>query len=280
MSEEQAAPEVTTPTGTAPEGEVTTQKPQAEQQAQEATQKQDGEKLADDGEDKHRSRAYRRLDRWRQRAIEAETRLKLTQEQGQPRQEQRPEARTDEGPKREQFDSYEDFIKAEARHEARKEAQETARKTLEESRRAETEAKTRAAQEKELRAWNAKVEAARDEIEDFDEVCAESDATVTPAMADAIKESDKSAHLAYYLAKNPAEADRISKLSPSKQAAAIVALEEKVGKPAKAPSKAPAPINPGSGKAEAASDVPSDKDDMETWMRKERARMEKAGVRL
>ncbi len=65
----------------------------------------------------------------------------------------------------------------------------------------------------------------------------------TPAIASAITDSDVAPKLMAYMAANPAEVERISALSPARQAAEIGKLETKVASVAKAP-KAPAPINP------------------------------------
>lgn len=197
------------------------------------------------GEEKHPSRMYRRLDRWRQRAIEAEARLKAFQEiRGTEAPSKPAEQQVSDEPKRDQFGTYEEFIEARAAWRAEKTAEEKVRKALEENKRNTEQERSKGEQEKFTRAWNAQIEKARDDIEDFDEVCAESEAIVTPKMSEAILESDKGALIAYYLAKNPGEAERISKLPPSKQVAAIVSLEDKVAKPAKQPSKAPEPIAP------------------------------------
>lgn len=201
-----------------------------------------------EGEEQHRSRAYRRLDRWRTRAIEAEARLKAFQElQGSKPAERQQTPEVSDEPKREQFGTYEEYIEARAEYRAEKKAAEAARKVLDESKKKADSERTQGELQRVEKEWSAKLEKARDVLEDFDEVCVESEAIVTPHMASAIQESDHAGFIAYHLAKNPAEAERISKLSPSKQVAAIVALEEKVSKPAKQPSKAPAPINPVGG---------------------------------
>jgi hypothetical protein len=198
------------------------------------------------------SRRQRQLNRERERRIAAETELRLLREARQERQQ--PQQPVDDAPKREQFDTYEEYLRADARYIAAKEAKETARKEAENLRRERESERSKETQSKQLQEWNAKIEKARDAVEDFDEVCAESDAVITPPMASAIQESDQGALIAYYLAKNPDEAERISKLSPSRQAAAIVTLEDKVAKPAKKPSKAPAPINPVGTKVEVGKD--------------------------
>lgn len=218
------------------------------------------------------------------REVEAYYRGRL-ESQPQPQQPQRQEPPADDAPRREQYETYEEFIEAKARHTARKEAAEATRKTLEESRKADHENRVRASQEKESKVWNEQVDKARGEIEDFDEVCERSEAPVTDAMASAIRESDKGALIAYHLAKNPEEAERISKLTPARQAAAIVALEEKVAKPTKAPSKAPAPISPVGKTSDTAEPIDTrdpraaEKLSTSEWIRRDRERMAKAGIR-
>lgn len=226
---------------------------------------------AKDSEEKHPSRAFRRLDKWRQRAIAAEAEAKLLRElRGGEAPSKPAEAPASDEPKRDQFGTYEEFIEARATWKAEAAAEKKARSVLDESRKSTEQARAKGEQDKLSRQWNAQVDKARDEVEDFDEVCAESEAVVTAKMSEAILESDKGAFIAYYLAKNPGEAERISKLSPSKQVAAIVGLEDKVTKPAKQPSKAPEPIQPVGQKAEVAKDPNkmSDKEFAE-WRKKQ-----------
>jgi hypothetical protein len=156
-----------------------------------------------------------------------------------------------------------------ATYRAEKAAEARARKVLDEHSNSERAAKTKGEQEAKVREWNTQIERARDDLEDFDEVCQYSQAVVTEPMSLAIMESEKGALIAYYLAKNPQEAERISKLSPSKQAAAIVTLEEKVARPAKQPSQAPEPITPVGTKTEIQKD-PSKMSQAEfnAWRRK------------
>lgn len=217
---------------------------------------------------KRESRRQRQLNRERNARIAAETELRLLKEQARP---QPTDVASDE-PRREQFNDYESFLEARAVYKAEKIAEEKARKIIEESRKSERESQTRSEREAQVKAWNAQIDKARDEVDDFDDVCSESDAVVTDHMSYAIMESDKGPFIAYYLAKNPQEAERISKLSPSKQAAAIVSLEDKVTRPAKQPSKAPEPINPVGQKAEVTKD-PREMTDAEyaEWRHKRRA---------
>ncbi len=71
---------------------------------------------------------------------------------------------------------------------------------------------------------------------------------LTPAIAQAITDSDVAAKLMVYMAANPAEVDRITALSPARQAAEIGKLETRLSTTAK-PPKTPAPIDPVGGGA-------------------------------
>ena len=177
-------------------------------------------------------------------------------------------------PDRNGFASYEEFLQAQARHEA----QAAARGEVERAQKAERE---RAANDAVAREWNEKIEAAKKDLPDFDQVVEDAaDMPLTHAMAQALRESDRGAHLIHYLATHADEAERISKLTPARQMAAIVALEEKVAKPSRKPSSAPAPLNP-VGTSESGGDISttdprSDRLSTAEWMKRERVRMEKA----
>lgn len=66
-------------------------------------------------------------------------------------------------------------------------------------------------------------------------------------LAEAVFETDRPEDVAYYLGKNRAEAERISRLNPRKQAIALGKLESQLEKPKKKTTKAPPPINPLAG---------------------------------
>lgn len=242
--------------------------------------------------EKRESRSRRRFNRERDRRIAAETELRLLKEaQPQKQPEQRQEVSNDQvdpnAPTREQFASYEDFLRADARYTAKREATAAAREVLEGANRRQTETQTQAARQKEGEAWEKQMDAARDEIEDFDDVLKEAGDTVClPDMRRAILESDHGARITYYLAQHPEEAERIAKLKPSRQAAEIIALESKVAKPAKAPSKAPAPITPVGKSADAGQALdtrdPKAAEELSTseWIKRDQERMAKAGIRM
>jgi hypothetical protein len=106
-----------------------------------------------------------------------------------------------------------------------------------------------------------------DKYPDFEDKF-ESARYITQAMAQAILESEDRADVAYALFSDQAEAWRISKLSPLRQAAEIGKLEAKLSiTPPKKPSSAPAPITPTGGAAANESGL-SDAEDIKTWMKK------------
>ena len=274
-----ASTEETKPTPTPAEGE--------QQQTQGNEQEQ-----APETPEKRESRSRRRFNRERDRRIAAETELRLLKEAQPQRQQPAGDARDvqqgDEAqaPQREQFGSYEEFLRADAAHVATKAAEKAAARALESTERKRGESQAQAEYQKVLDEWQRHTESARDEIENFDEIMEEGqDAPCTPAMRAALLESGPiGPHIAVYLAQHPEEAERIAKLKPSRQAAEIVALEAKVKRPAKAPSKTPTPINPVGGKAAATEPLdtrdPKAVEKLSTteWIKRDRDRMAKAGI--
>jgi hypothetical protein len=99
-------------------------------------------------------------------------------------------------------------------------------------------------------AWAESTAGFREKAPDFDAVVHNPSLTVTPVMADAIRESSRGAEIAYYLGKNPAEAARIASLPPVSQATAIARLETRVGSAGQASvSRAPQPVSTLSGRS-------------------------------
>ena len=195
-----------------------------------------------------------RIDRLTREKYESEARVRELQEQ---LESSRPKAVT---PERDQYESYEDYIRAVAVHEAR-EAFVSASKEQSEAYQAQ---QAQMEDQKLLQSWEERKEKARDKYEDYDEVT-DVDTPVSQAMMRAILESDAGTDIAYYLAKNPAEAERILKLSTARQFIEIGKLELKVQAPPKLTSGAPAPITPlkGSGGVDVITD--DDKDDKK-WL--------------
>lgn len=94
------------------------------------------------------------------------------------------------------------------------------------------------------------------------------DLPLTPAIASAVIDSDVSAKLMAHMAANPEDVERISKLSPARQAAEIGKLEIAIASAPKV-SKAPPPITPIGGAKGSVSKDPSEMTDKEfaTWRR-------------
>jgi hypothetical protein len=129
----------------------------------------------------------------------------------------------------------------------------SATKAVEEDRKRQTEERTKAEQALVVKAFEARLEKAREKYPDFKEVVGKSEANVPPYIQQYMVESDFGGDLGYFFAKNPDVFDAISKLSPIKAIAAIGKLEvqwEKAAEPkaaaASPPAKsgAPAPIVP------------------------------------
>jgi len=116
---------------------------------------------------------------------------------------------------------------------------------------AELEAKTdtRARQTSAQSAYEQKVQAAKKELPDWDDVM--EDAADEPTTQETIQfclESDVGPKIAHHLAKHPEENERLNKLSPVRRLAELGKLEEKLSKPApKVVTKAPGKLSSVSG---------------------------------
>ena len=94
-------------------------------------------------------------------------------------------------------------------------------------------------------AWAESTADFREKVPDFDAVVHNPNLTVTPVMADAIRESGRGAEIAYYLGKNPAEAARIASLPPFARRPRLLALKREWVALRKPPSAArPSPSAP------------------------------------
>ena len=115
--------------------------------------------------------------------------------------------------------------------------------------------------------WESKTVDAESKWDDFHDVVGE--LTPTTPLSAALMKSDPA--LAYHLGKHPAEARKLAAMEPIDQLISLGRLAAKLESTppvAEQPSKAPAPINPVSGKSPSASETPSEDDDMRTWIRK------------
>lgn len=89
--------------------------------------------------------------------------------------------------------------------------------------------------------------------------------------------SDKPTELLYYLGKNPDIAEELSDLPVTKLAARLDRIERSLAEPQPKQSSAPKPLEPVKPRAKT-SDLPSDDDSPDEWMKKEYARMKAKGL--
>lgn len=170
-----------------------------------------------------------------------------------------PPAAKDGPPKQEQFESYDEYLRALTRHEIRTEmAQERQKLT------GELEAR-------ELHGgFEKRVEAVREKHADFDEVAFSNDHQVSPTMRDAIMNTQDGAEIAYWLGQNHAESNRIARLSPNHQILELGRISARLAAPKAAPlpktaSAAPPPIKPIRGADGTFEKDPARMTDAEWW---------------
>jgi hypothetical protein len=136
------------------------------------------------------------------------------------------------------FDNFDEYVTAKAEY--------IASQTLSKHEQRQQQEKAQAAQHQTVEGWNKRVAAA--DIPDFHDVVASSDVPMTKIMQQAIMESDNGPKLAYHLATNPADAERIAGMTPIGAVRALTLIEEGFKKPV-AVSKATPPITPVGSKA-------------------------------
>lgn len=233
-------PGLNTPAGTAPAGEVDDKKqdepPKTFTQAEVDAMVQ--KRLL-----KEERRVHRRVEQQMREQTEAQTR--------------------EIAPKRDEFRDDQAYYEAQIEHLAEKKAAEKLQQ-----REQATEASRRS------ESFIEKAEKASERYADFQSVVSNPSLRINDEMAEFISESDLGADVAYFLGKNPNKAAEIAGLSPMKAARELTRIEsELAARPKATASKAPEPISPVGvrGKASSSS-LPSDNDDIDTWMRKEQAR--------
>ena len=187
---------------------------------------------------KQREEARQEAQRERQARVDLEQRLAALEQQRQPQA-----INVDQEPQPSQFSDAFEYAKALAEY--------STEKALAERDRQLEQAKEQEAQQKIIQSWAQKVQEAKAELPDFDDLVASSDVVVNNAVRDAILESDVGPKILYHLAENNDLAKKIASLSPNAALREIGKLEAKFeAKPETkqtAPvvrSKAPAPIQP------------------------------------
>lgn len=172
-----------------------------------------------------------------------------------------PEAKDDSPPKQEQFESYDQYLRALTRHEIKVEMAQERQKLTEEM------------EARELRGnFQSRAQAMREEHPDFDEVVFNENLSISVPMRDAFMNLPDGAKLAYHLGQHPEEAARISRLSPNHQMLELGRVSARIAAPPPAPpapkpmvSAAPAPITPVKAAAKAVEGLREDLP-IGTWM--------------
>ena len=191
---------------------------------------------------KQREEARKEAQREREQRESLENRLKELEERATPRP---VEVQENVKPQPHQFNDA--FEYAEALAEWSTEQALINRDKQEAERRAQEE------RNKVLDSWNKRLNEAKADLPDFDDMVASSDVVVSDHIRDAILESDVGPQILYHLAENPDLADKLNSGSPISALRQIGRLEAQFErkeapvaetKPSVARSKAPAPINP------------------------------------
>lgn len=198
---------------------------------------------------KQREEARQEAQRERQARLDLEQRLAALEQNRQPQQQA---VNIDQEPQPSQFSDAFEYAKALAEY--------STEKALAERDRQVAMQREQEAQQQIIQSWAQKVQAAKAELPDFDDLVASSDVVVNNAVRDAILESDVGPKILYHLAENNDLAKKIAGLSPNAALREIGKLEAKFEATPEtkqtAPvvrSKAPTPIQPirgGQGKAD------------------------------
>ncbi len=208
--------------------------------------------------------------------LEAERREKeelKRQLQGNPQ----PSApKGDEPPKESDFTDYGEYLRAVTRHEAREAAKAVAKAEREAAEQARVQATAQEQASRRQQNFAVAVEQLSATVPDYQQVA--NTAAISPEVGQALLASDKGAAVLYHLALHPEDAERVVQASrgdPVRAAIEIARLEAKADatiqqRTRSAAPRQSAPLTPA---GRLSSDGPSDKDDMDTWVKKRRAQV-------
>ena len=192
---------------------------------------------------KQREAARDEARREREARQSLEARLKELEAKVAPPAEQ-PDDGLGEEPKPEMFNDMYEYAKALAEY--------TADRRLNERDKEDKARKAAADQEVKFKAWADRVNAAKNDLPDFDDMVQSSDVRVSDPVRDAIIESEHGPKILYYLAENAEFAKKLSDMSIVSAVREIGKIEGRFDKSDAKPdvrsvvgkSKAPAPITP------------------------------------
>lgn len=233
---------------------------------------------AADAQEKEKG-VQKRIDELTRKRREAERDAQYWREQAMKAQRPEPEQQADfvppgfpQKPQVDQFETYEDFVEAIADWKSDLKLAQRDHKTAQEREQDQRKTQTEKYAERVTKFVEAQP--------DFDEVLANTTAPATKIMENVIIESDHGPEIAYFLAKNEAEAARIASLPPHRQLIEMGKLEARMEKRADTPppqkrmTQAPEPIKPLGTVTPTAKKDPSQMTDAEfnEWRRKSIAR--------
>ena len=171
-------------------------------------------------------------------------------------QAQTPAPVSHEKPKLADYDSVDDYVEAREQY--------LKAELLAETR---AHAAQAAKQSSVMNAYEQKVTKAKAEVADWDEVLeAAADEPTAPETVQFCLDSDVGPKIAYYLAKNPAEHERINKLSPLRRVAELGKMEERLKTPtAKKATSAPTKMTDVKGQGTPIAKRPGDATSYTEW---------------
>ena len=214
---------------------------------------------------REKAKLERRIQRNERETLKSELRAELLREVQQPKA-----AESDSKPLAENYQDYAKYLEDLAEYKAR----EIVRRTREETAQAEAK-KSEQYELQRLNDRNAEImEIGNEKYEGFEDIPARTAShlaskglRLTQPFVNALMEADNAPEIIVYLGDNPAEAERIARLSAFAQAKEVGKLEEKLkAPPQKQISKAPEPIKPvGGGKTASDTDL-SDDLPINEWM--------------
>lgn len=227
---------------TEPTQEVVQSDPSGEDEAKPTEEKKPNPKLerrfSQITKERESAREEARRERELRESLEAQ--LKELQTKGQPTAEPKVESE----PKPEQFTDMYEYQQALIDYKVDQRLMEEKQK--------EINAKLEAERQKVINTWAKRVEAAKAEIPDFEDMVGSADVAVSNEVRDAIFESEVGPRVLYHLAENPDIAEKLNGMTVTAALRMIGKLEAQFEtekkteelKPVVTKSKAPAPINP------------------------------------
>lgn len=208
--------------------------------------------LPRDEKGKFKSPIQDRFDALTRAKHEAEREAAYWRQRANPVQEEAPQKE----PAVEDFKDYGDYVKAQTKWEVTQAIKADRAAAAQEA----AKAAEQRVQETKAQTFAERQATAKTSIPDYDAVVGAADVPIAPHLGEAILDSDKGPELVYHLAKNPAEAARLSALLPLAAARELGRIEATLGQsssPAKPVTKAPAPMKPTSGTGSSATTDPS-----------------------